>query len=566
MSNAAYEVTELNVEGLLKPDSVAFEIPTFQRRYAWRSEEVGELLDDLYADQDWLNKFDEALPYFLGSIVLAKSQKENGKNIDFILDGQQRITTVSLISAVFRDQLEKLGSTELETFKSCLETGELGEKKVPKIKLQPEDASTYNTLYKNPSQHFEPQFKKNLLAHAVRGISSDLDRYSACLMRQHHLSKHDALVKMAKRLLYGVKFVRITAPSETAAFRLFETLNDRGLALSAADLVKNKIFSSCDTAYLEEVRDAWKEIIDSIGNDEVVNFLRNFRIAFRKPSRKEVLYDDLKEEIKEKATNVTGVLDFVNEIKVAAVLYKHLLSPSEQSPWGSDTVEVLKRINTLRAKSCRPALLACALHAPQSLSKLAIAVEVVTIRYSIVGEQKPVTLEKAYATFCSKIRKHPETIVDAIAQLGHFVPKDDEFKERFAQLDIETLSPTWREVLICLNNILASGETRVLGPDKVHIEHILPRNPSKTALIEADLTVEESTELSSRLGNFTLLHGKKNQSISNREFSYKQPVFEGSEISLNNSIAKNKKWGRDEIEARSLELAQLAVQAWPWVF
>lgn len=567
MLGATYDVTELNVEGLLKPDSVAFEVPTFQRRYAWRSEEVEELLADLYENDDWMSKSGEALPYFLGSIVLAKSRKSDGSSTDLVLDGQQRITTVSLILAVFKHKLEMLGSTETETFKSCLLTGELGETKVPKIKLQKEDEKTYVTLCTFPDQCAEPEFRKNLLVQAVRKISAGIDEYSMDLMKKHQLhTQQDALIRMAKRLLYSVKFVRITAPTEAAAFRLFETLNDRGLALSAADLIKNKIFSDCGEKHRDEVRESWKEITEAVGNDEVVNFLRNFMIAFYKSSRKETLYDDLKNVIEEKKKMPAGVIGFVTEIKEAALVYKHIASPTDQAPWGSDTVETLKRINTFRARSCRPALLICARRALPSLGKLARAVEVTTVRYSIVGEHKPVTLEKAYAYMCKGLRKNPKAVDEVIAELAQFIPKDAEFKENFSRLDVDNVSSTWREILISLNNILATGETRVQGPDKVHVEHILPRSPAKAALIEANLTLKEAAELSSRIGNLTLLDGKKNQSVSNKEFSYKRPFFEGSEISLNINISKQLKWGSDEIEARSQELAQLAVQAWPWVF
>lgn len=556
---STYKVVESRVEGLFASGSVAFEVPMFQRRFAWGAEEVEELLDDLYGNEEWLSKSGETLPYFLGSVVLTK-----GPDADYVLDGQQRLTTVSLILAVFKHQLKKAGYAEADKINVFLEAGKLGQKQTPKIKLQPEDALIYARLYKNPDECNEPELKKSRLAGAVRAIMSSVDDYARKLADSQHQSLIESLEQMASRLIYEVEFVRITAPSEAAAFRLFETLNDRGLDLSAADLVKNKLFAQCGPAYLPDVRVKWKDATDAVGESELVNFLRNFLISRGTPVRKNDLYDVLRDQIA--AMKAPAVDDFAGQVRTAALLYRGLMSPSLATGWNSDTVESLKRLNTFRAKSSRPALLACAQVNPGGFASLVRAVEIVAVRYSIVGQLKPVVLEKAYAQMCKTLRDDPSDVAGAIRVLGRDVPRDEDFRAVFARLDTDNITPSWRELLIGLNNSIASGETRVLGPDKVHVEHILPRNPSKAALIESSLTVEEANELAGRIGNLTLLSGTKNQSISNKAFSQKQPVFEASEIALNTSIATHTTWGRDEIEGRSNELADLAIQTWPWVF
>ena len=564
MSKAhAYEVKEHSVEDLLSPAGVTFEVPTFQRRFSWGREEVEELLDDLYGNDDWLSKQGEALPYFLGSIVLAR-----GNGADLVLDGQQRLTTVSLLIAVLKHKMQKLGHSEAEGLSNFLEAGKLGQKKKSKIKPQQEDAPTYMALYKNPQESSAPHLRKNRLAGAVRTLMAGVDEYADKLAVSHGFTIVESLENMAGRLIYGVEFVRITAPSEAAAFRLFETLNDRGLELSAADLVKNKLFAQCGPAYLEDVRDLWKEITEAIGESELVSFLRNFLISRGTPVRKNDLYDELKTHIEINLKQPLKIVEFAKDVREAALIYRELMAPSVALGWNSEVVESLKRLNTFRARSGRPALLACAQLNPSAFPDLVRALEIVAVRYSVIGQLKPVVLEKSYAAMCKELRQNPEQIKSAINKLGAAVPDDEKFAATFADLNIDHMNNAWREILIGLNNTVASGETRVNGPDKVHIEHILPRNPSKKALIEADLTTEEADDLSGRIGNLTLLSGKKNQNIGNKEFSHKKPVFEASEIALNASIASesNVIWGRDEIEARSKALAADAVKTWPWVF
>jgi hypothetical protein len=144
------------------------------------------------------------------------------------------------------------------------------------------------------------------------------------------------------------------------------------------------------------------------------------------------------------------------------------------------------------------------------------------------------------------------------------VPGDTEFENQFALLDIERITTTWRVILIRLNEMISTGETRIRGTKNVEVEHIFPKNPKPAACNESNIPKERVSEVVGRIGNITLLSGRKNREMQNWPFSRKQPVFASSEIKLSQQVAEYSSWHEEDIEKRSRELAQIAVETWPW--
>jgi hypothetical protein len=471
----------------------------------------------------------DSTPYFLGSIVLAGVQDKY-----LILDGQQRLTTVSLLLAVLKQKLEQHHYHDAGELNKYLVSGKLGMKKMAKLQLQPEDNDVYLRLIGQQTNKQIEGLKHNPLVHAVRKISSIIDRYALPKVNAH-TSVVDIYELMASRVIYNVEFVRIIAPSESEAFKLFETLNDRGLALNAADLIKNKLFSQCGTDLIKDAIDTWREIVDLVGEGEIVNFLRYYWIAFKGNIRKRGLYDAYRDELDRMKPMDAAI--FAESIKTAAEAYQHITNPDPHScPWGSDTGEALERIAIFRARSCRPVLLACAEYAREFMHDIAKLCETITVRYSMVSELNPNQLETDYGKLCQVIREDGPTSIDKINQslmdLFTEIPSDKDFMDAFSKVELVNVTNAWRQILIRLNDFVATGETRIEGPQKVHVEHIFPRNPTAKAYKEANISTEEAPDYIGRIGNLTLLSGRKNRTISNGPFSTKVSAFALSEIAL----------------------------------
>lgn len=551
MASSKYEVASQTIEVLLSPDTAEFEVPPFQRTYSWGADEINQLFDDIFSE---LSNAD--LPYFLGSIVLASKEDSSSLEKDSILDGQQRLTTISLTIAALIDKLSEDGVSDVSMLKTRLFSYRLGTRPKPKITLQGDDKRPYEDLVKEPFRHSESKYRNTRVGVGLNKVYRAIEQVRA--------TTNITYETMLERLLYSVEVVRITAPSEKDAFRLFETLNDRGLALSAADLIKNKLFSQCGHE-LEDAIDAWSEVVTSTKSDDVVNFLRYFWIAVHGFVRKRGMYDKYREYID--TLDATEATVFTIELAEAAKDYEQIIDPNT-CDWGPEIKDALTRLNLYRARSCRPAILACRKYRPDDLGKVIDLCESVTVRYSIVGEKNPNRLEMIYAEICKALRNSKLSLAESfgsepLSQLLSEVPSDDEFELRLGTMEISSISTAWREILVRINENLSTGETRIESPNRVQVEHILPQTPRATVLTESNLSMEEAASLISRLGNLTLWSGNRNREASNKPFSRKRDRYATSEIAMTSQLDTYEQWSSEQIAHRSKLFANLALDIYP---
>lgn len=536
--------------------SAAYEVPPFQRPFAWTPDEVDTLFNDLFGSGSFADLSSARAPYFLGSIVLA-----SGDGTLKLLDGQQRLTTIALLMTCLRHEFMAVGAgNHAAHLQSCILFGVFGQLR-PRLRLQPEDATAYEALLDNPARLSDRKPTQSLLMRAARRIRKNIET-RAEEARRHGLRDVELLELMTRHLLDNVELIKIETKTESLAYRIFETLNDRGLPLNGADLIKNKVLSM-STFHQEDVHSAWNSVANTVGETEILNFLRHYWLASRGLVQKDQLYDVYSDHLDK--LGESAVLDFVKTLEKAAGIYAQLISPdADNAPWSRETTDVLARLVELRARSCRPLLLACAQRYPEQLLDLANLCESASVRHTLVCQRNPNQLERAYATVCRNVRGGARDLVAAtLIELNKLVPSDSDFMQSFNNVRA-TSTAQWRPILIRLNEHLSTGETRVADASRVHIEHILPQTPSRASLKESGLTQSEADELSGMLGNLTLLSGKKNQAISNQAFSMKRDAFLGSELTLNKTVTKFDVWGKKQIHDRTRELAGIARDTWTW--
>lgn len=545
----SYDVDNTTIADALGLDSIAYAVPQFQRKYAWTKKEVNDLLFDLFEEIDWSKEELAGLtPHFLGSIVTAN---ENG--IGMILDGQQRLTSVSLLLAVIKRKLTLENSEKAGTIDPYLMrvSRRLREENQIKIQLQPEDAEIYRTLLKDPTKWGNQNLANSLVAKATRAIVEKVDEYLR-KAEEFSVSTEAALLSMLERTLDYTMVVKIVAPSEADAFRLFETLNDRGLALNAADLVKNKLLARCkEQKNIDEAVGIWGNIIELVGEDEVVDFLRYYWIAFHGNVRQRELYKVFENHLR--TVSPSKALDLVRDLRDSARAYNQIANPSDNKPiWKQGVNEVLRRLVIYKARSCRPILLACAKHRPEDMLKVVRACEVLTVRYSIVSNLSSSELDRSYAQAARELKSTSKRNVLEILEthLTRYALSNEEFERNFTGVCVTSVSETWRQILIQLNEALSTGETDVKDAKNVHVEHVFPQKPSAEALREARLSKEAGESLVCKLGNLTLLSGELNRKASNRPFSMKKASYKVSEITLNKEIADKSRWSEKEINDR----------------
>lgn len=557
----SYGVDNLTIANALNVDSAIYSIPQFQRRYAWTKKEIDDLLFGLFEDLDWSNEDLSGLPpHFLGSIVIATVDESA-----MVLDGQQRLTSISLLLAVIKRKLIEESSDKASDIDQYLikASRRRREENQVRIQLQPEDADTYKLLVRDPTKHKVKELSSSLLAKAARATIEKVEEYIS-KAKAVGVSSETALVSMHERTLDYTTLVRITAPSEADAFRLFETLNDRGLALNAADLIKNKLLARCQNN-VDDAVEIWKKIVSSVGEDEIVNFLRYYWIAFHANVRQRELYKAFEKHLGEFIS--PKALDFARSLRDSAIMYGKIADPSQSNQiWKSEVHEVLKKLAVYKARSCRPVLLACAKHRHNDMLKVATACEVITVRYSITSNLGSNDLDGSYARLARDLKDTRRDVSEVLeAHLSVHALPDEDFARNFSGISVSNVSEVWRQILVQLNDELSTGETAVRDAQKVHVEHIFPQKPSEDALRESQIRGNEAGKsFSCMIGNLTLLSGDLNRKASNHAFSIKKPSFKNSEIALNKDVANATKWGEQEITERSKALSQLAINVWPW--
>jgi hypothetical protein len=538
MSNSKYEVSTKTIETLLSPGSSIFEIPVFQRPYSWRRDEIGQLIDDIFSTPL------EELPYFLGSIVLASKDKQAESSKITILDGQQRLTTISLLIYAFIQKLKSEGLEDAAEHNTYIFSKKIKGKRELKINLQKgEDKDAYEAILSGIISYSDQKYQHTKISDALKSIFSYIDRYKS----EYSLSTED----MFQRLLYDVELVCITASSERDAFRLFETLNDRGLSLSSADLIKNKIFSRCGEESIYEAVDLWSNITELTRDDDIVKFLRNYWIAYHGNVRKRQTYETYRkylESLSEKES-----IQFITSIEESAAHFEQIVSPSPRKCiWGTEVAEVLERLLSYRASQVRPFILALAKYSPDHILPGVKICESITVRSSIVGSRNPSSIEGVYFELSRIVREeeNPWNLILNSKSLREIV-NDEEFSDDFSSTMVTVVTPAWREILSQINAVMSTGETFIHRGKQVHVEHIFPQKPSIEAFEESGIKKSDSYDYSRRIGNLTLLAGSYNRRASNKAFSSKRSFYEQSEILMTRQLANFTKWGVREIENRS---------------
>lgn len=211
-------------------------IPAYQRPYAWSTEEVGALFNDLY---DFFGE-EENDNFFLGSIVLMK-KGENKAEVD-VIDGQQRLTTLTILLAVIATCL-----SDSDAKKSCLdylrEPGNKLEKLEPKPRLH----------LRERDQHFFNKYIQNIkLDDLIKLDPKSLENESQQHIRENcelFLNKIDSVFKKDEDqitefcvfLMTRCYLVSVCAPNEQSAFRVFSVMNSRGMDLLPIDIIKSNI-------------------------------------------------------------------------------------------------------------------------------------------------------------------------------------------------------------------------------------------------------------------------------------------------------------------------------------
>jgi hypothetical protein len=351
------------------------------------------------------------------------------------------------------------------------------------------------------------------------------------------------------------------------AYLIFETLNDRGLDLSIADLLKNYLFSRSGNE-IDTVQQKWVEAVTVLSEyqseKEFVTFLRHLWSSLHGATRERDLYRDIKSKVSSKADAVK----FSETLRESAKLYGAIISPDADfwKGYGDKTKEQLRILERFSLQQNRPLLLAVLQHFTKGEIEKTIRFLVSWSVRGIVsggiggGQAERYICDAAVDIRAGKVK----TVTDLKAKLSPTIATDTLFAQSFERFRT-TGNALARYLLLGVERQLTGTKEPELVPntdvDEVNLEHIVPQKP-KAGEWPA-FSAEDALVYAYRLGNMTLLQKGKNNKIGNKPWSVKKPVIAASLLKLNASIAAEADWNKAAIDKRQQQLAQLALKIWP---
>ncbi|MDI2090127.1 DUF262 domain-containing protein [Commensalibacter oyaizuii] len=556
MSVTSIDSRLIGVGALLKQQRLA--VPSYQRSYKWELQQVKELYQDII---DAKNKKSEQ--YFLGTVVITKSEHDNIKNI---IDGQQRIVTASILISAIRNYFAKKKDTDsVETItRDYISSKDLRTKnEISHVLILPDDQKFY-TEYVIKIKHIGQKAPKNLsdtqkrLFHAIKQAQETIAKIT-----DKDLTKtpDDDLFDLIEFIEKKTVLVSLDVGDEANAYVIFEVLNDRGLDLTVADLLKNYVFGAAGKEKLSECQAQWNKmntlISNSHGEGDVKKFIRHDWISRNGLIRERDLYDEIKRTI----TNETSVSNYITNLSNNSEIYAAFLN-LDSSLWKdyNDKVkQALYLFNIAKITQVRPLLMSVFNNFnKKEINKTIPMLASWSVRFLICGEGGSGELEKNYAQKAKEISN--KTITTALELFDSFkiLPTDIRFENSFATVNAKGILARW-----CLSELEIEkngNQQKIANPDtnEVNLEHVFPEK-------SGDSWEKASKDISKylhRLGNLALLKAKDNSLVGNCSFADKKKVYSKSDFLLTKEIASCSSWDVNEINNRQKELAKLAVRRW----
>lgn len=550
-----------------------YAVPDYQREYVWAEDDVQtfaeDIHDEFYGDRGELLQGPE---YFIGSIVVCK----NESGVYDLIDGQQRMTTVFLFLCAIRDRLQALGETASNALDKMIADTRVGD--------DGRDVSNFRLIlqYEDSRGILDRIARKDAPANMSRADTKSMraivDAYHALLrfLEQGFDADAGEVRKFFAAFIKRVKLIRIVTPNLSNALKVFETVNDRGVGLTAMDLLKNLLFMQASSGDYARLKDAWKQLTGNLDacNEKHLRFLRYFVMAtspaFRMKSGKPLREDEIYEWFtahKEDADVDIGrhPLGFADKLVKAAAEYR--LLAEGKAPDGS-AIRYLDNIQALSGKARQHFILMLAgRHLPaDALMELARWVECLFFVYTITREPTK-AFEVVFGEWAADLREARtredvnRVIASRILPLMQAKSKDFDFatgeltasriqkyrlKYVLAKLAQYEANEAWQ-------GARAASNLATFLDGKLEIEHILPQNPSRELPAAFDKSAEYDQWLE-RLGNLTLLEKTLDGAAGNKAFDEKLKAYSHSQVLMTRAINSLDGYGKDTSLKRALEL------------
>jgi hypothetical protein len=532
-------------------------VPTFQREYAWTKDEVLQLFTDLNRAKS------EHTDHFLGTIVTISKGTNDPLEI---VDGQQRLTTTAILILAIREMQAELGQPP-EVIQSINNDylGSFDRKKggtIPKLVLNIDDNDFFSGLVSGvvlPTTR-ESHERLNTAYNEARKFVRTLIRPFS------DQDKADVLNDWLDFIEHGASVILVRTDNAAKAFKMFETLNDRGLKTSQADLVKSYLFGEAGDRIAESqarwssMKDNLEEIADE---DRAINYLRHALIATQQFVRSDEIYETVQSSVR----GESNASRFINSLETLSRVYVATFLPSAEFWTGHSaaTARALAVFNRFNVKPMRPLVLALAnAFSIPEFQKAIHLLASLSVRLVLAGRTRTGTIETTFGEAAVAVFEGAIHDTKGLKQaLRPVMISDSDFRQEFSNARVSNASLA-RYYLQALEAAHAD-ETEPWyiendDPAVMTLEHVLPQNTNRAW---EGIDPDHQKMLVRRLGNLCIMNKSGNEALANKSFAEKRAALSSARYSLTAMIGSYDRWGPEEIADRQLKLADLAVRAWP---
>lgn len=548
--------------------SYQFEIPDYQRPYAWTTEQAGELFDDLVSAMQDARANGATSQYFLGSIVLIKNDRDPKA---MVVDGQQRLTTLTILFAALRAAWEAAnyppGVKSVTPF--LYEEGDemLGKATGYRFTAREEDATFFRQYIQ------EPGGIAQLVASTDKLKDSRL-RYrenATLLLEKAKALSPDDLNALWKFLANDCSLVVISTPDLEAAYRIFSVLNNRGLDLAPIDIIKAEVLGSIRRIGGEDKARAyskkWSAIESQLGRDAFGELFGHIRTIYAKQKQRATLVKEFQEYVTEYKTPA-DLID--NVIQPYAEVWDFVRDADFEATEHAETInDYLSWLNRVDFKDWVPPALVYFKRfrqQPKLLAEFFKSLERLTyfLLVTKVGINERI---ETYAALTKEIE--PETFKGDLAALTTLTLTDAQKRKFVAALDGDVYDdlPKARMALVLrLESLVRAPGVQL--QDAVSLEHVLPQTPPDGSdWIKWFPDEDERNGWTHRLANLVPLDRKKNSSASNYDFAKKKDAYfkgkgKASPFVLTQEVRAENEWTPTLLAERQKRLVGVLKDHW----
>ena len=536
-------------------------IPSYQRPYAWTVDEASELFDDLYS----FYSSEKEDSYFLGSIVLIKQENQPYSEV---IDGQQRLTTLTILLAALASQA--VGKYRDEVHEYIMEPGHETEGREPKprLTLRERDKDFFSRYVQ--SLDFEGLLKLdaqtlgNESQHNIQGNSA----YFITQIKQKFGDDVKALKGFISFIMLRCFIVAVSTPNQQSAFRVFSVMNSRGLDLQPTDILKADIIGKIESEKeRDDYNERWEDMEVRLGRSGFNDLFNYIRMVYAKEKAKTALLEEFKAHVLSKHPSSKQLIESVLEpyADALAIIKSAKYEASANAQDVNILIKWLLRIDNSDWMPVAMQFLAKQKHNPEYVLWFFQRLERLAAYMHVCARGINERIDR-YNQVVSGLEK--ENSLENPVGAVELTPEERASMKAALNGDIYELTPRRRNYIILrLDSFLSDGAASY-DSSLLTIEHVLPQtvNPETEW---ATLWPEPESRQSwvHKIANLVPLNCKRNSQAQNYDFGRKKEAyFKGdkgvSSYALTTQVLNTPAWTPAYLEQRQSDLLKIMSENW----